>query len=171
MKNAVHYAIIGVCCGILLGLSLSPVLEKTLSIIITFVITLMGIVSGVKVMTESKNPKYQINPAPLSIMMIFLLLGVFSGIYMRTHNALGTDIADQNLSQKMKELKDSLRIVHNETGLRNDEQDIPCAQIKLLHGKELENELRKIGDKKVNNMLKVSTDSISLETIKAYACP
>jgi hypothetical protein len=70
MNKTPWFVIIGLCCGILLGLSLSPVIEKTLSPIIAFTITLMGIVSGVTVFNQSDKPKFEISPVPLSLMAL-----------------------------------------------------------------------------------------------------
>jgi hypothetical protein len=71
----------------------------------------------------------------------------------------------------MKELRDSVKIVNNVTGLKNAEQDIDCEKIKSLHGKDLEFELLKLGDKKITALLKVPHDSSALEIIKTSVCP
>jgi hypothetical protein len=169
MKERPWFIVIGICCGILLGLSLSPVIDKTLSAIIAFTITLMGIVSGVTIYNQNNNSKFQVSPVPLSLLLIGIIAGVFIGILMRTHNILGVSNSAQIQIMKDTAGKSPKDYSENVTGLHNAFSE-PCEIMKPLHGSELKTALESAGDETVNSCLKLSSDSTSLEIIKRMAC-
>jgi hypothetical protein len=168
MKQNKHYIIIGICCGILLGLSLSPVIEKTLGILLVFITSLLGVASGVSINSETKDSKFKVNPLPLSLIMIGIVLGSFLGIFIRNKNVLGNDANINNVTLK----KDPIQNIEEKTytGLNGFEEGTPCGIIKDLHGIDLKNELEEFHLKKIDDCLKINSDSSSLEIIKIMYC-
>lgn len=170
MKNSIHLIVIGICGGIIVGLSVSPIVEKILALLITIVVSLVGLLCGISVEGSAITKKARITPAPLSIVMIGFLVGTLSGILMRTNNVLGASISDIKLSPRMKEMKDSLTIVNSITGLHASKDKFDCSELDGKHGADLKFELQKLGDDRINNSLKMADDSVSLEIIKTMLC-
>ena len=167
IRTTINYLVIGSCCGILLGLSLSPVIEKSLGILLTFITSLLGFACGISVLNSAGNEKFKINPQPLSFTMIGIVIGSFMGIFMRNHNTLGTDhiviVSDSSVHAKLVETQG------NVTALHADFEKV-CPILQPLHGNSLRNELENMGDSKIRQALKISDDSVSLELIKAMTC-
>lgn len=87
---AIPLLITGFGVGWLVGLSVSPVV----SIVITSVVgSVAGIVGGLSGLEE--QPKWKINPWPIALLILGMVLGSVFGIQARTQDWLGTDISDE----------------------------------------------------------------------------
>lgn len=168
MAKGINYLIIGTCTGILIGLSLSPVIEKTLGILLASITSLVGIASGITLNTEEKNQRFKINPIPLTLIMTGIVFGSLLGIYARNKNLLGNT---KTIVQEQQNLNSENQGKQNKTvtGLHSSET-MPCNILENLHGNELRMELEKIGDSTINKCLEISSDSLSLEVLKRALC-
>src|SRR4051812_12219572 len=85
--------IIGVCIGILTGLSISPVLQVILSSIVALLTTILSVWYGISNPLNDTNNKsllkYKISFAPIGCLVIGITLGCLLGIFIRTHDLLG----------------------------------------------------------------------------------
>lgn len=87
---AIPLLITGFGVGWLVGLSVSPVV----SIVITSVVgSVAGIVGGLSGLEE--QPKWKINPWPIALLILGMVLGSVFGIQARTKDWLGTNISDE----------------------------------------------------------------------------
>lgn len=89
--HAISLVIIGIGVGWLTGLSISPVVAGLLSSIIGAVLVLAAILSGFSYGDNASPIKNvsDISPVPFALLMVGIILGTSSGIWVRTHNVLG----------------------------------------------------------------------------------
>jgi len=87
---AIPLLITGFGVGWMVGLSVSPVV----SIVITSVVgSAAGIVGGLSGLEE--QPKWKINPWPIALLILGMVLGSIFGIQARTKDWFGTDVSDE----------------------------------------------------------------------------
>ena len=107
--------IIGTGIGWLTGLSVSPVISAVITGIIGLSLTLVSVLSGLKQAAPSAEPQlppqlksnWNLNPVPIALLIIGIVIGTSLGITARTHNLLGNQAAELNVSaeiQKWQEL-------------------------------------------------------------------
>jgi hypothetical protein len=168
VKRTLHFLVIGLCSGILLGLALSPVIEKALVILLTFSVSLVGIASGVSVYKQSDHPQFKLDPAPMSWIMIGIVVGSLLGMFTRTHDLLGMT---RNAMSAYKK-RDSLEMGQSRiTGLHSADQDA-CLAMRSLHGPKLEEYMHELGDPNLDRIIRTAQgDSSTLEAIKSLICP
>ena len=89
--HAISLVIIGFGVGWLTGLSISPVVAALLSSIIGAVLVLAAVLSGFSYGDNASLIKNvsDISPVPFALLMVGIILGTSSGIWVRTHNVLG----------------------------------------------------------------------------------
>lgn len=89
--------IIGFGIGWLAGLSVSPVVSTIITSIVGVTVTLISVLSGIKNRpaqsdedTENHaNPRWSVNPVPIALLIVGILIGSTLGIMVRTRNSLG----------------------------------------------------------------------------------
>ena len=89
--HAISLVIIGFGVGWLTGLSISPVVAALLSSIIGAVLVLAAVLSGFSYGDNASLIKNvsDISPVPFALLMVGIIAGTSSGIWVRTHNVLG----------------------------------------------------------------------------------
>lgn len=89
--------ITGVGVGILVGLSSSPVLQGVLVGVTGSAVAIIAGLSSVEKLgqdpIELALRRYSVNPWPLTILVVGLVIGAVGGTYVRTHNWLGGPVA------------------------------------------------------------------------------
>jgi hypothetical protein len=97
----------GACVGCLAGLSASPVVGIVLTSVTAVLAALTSAIAGLDVRQASTRPngpssetlaRIDVSPAPVLLLMIGVLLGSMAGIWIRTHDWLGTVGTDTNSS-------------------------------------------------------------------------
>lgn len=141
-------------------LVISPVIQGILTTILTLIIAIVSILSGLKDNSESEflNKFGKLNMLPVAILILGICLGSASGIYTRTHNLLGVK----------SELKSELRSEF-EAGLYADNYS-KCGDLKGLNGNDLKNGLKSLNDKNVNNLLQNCNNDSCLNAILTIYC-
>lgn len=102
LAHVIYTLFSGIGLGIILGLSVSPVLYIVVSSIIALVVSVVSGLAGLVVEPENKistkddevdNGKrkgvIKVNPLPMTTMIMGLVLGTFVGIYIRSNDLLG----------------------------------------------------------------------------------
>jgi hypothetical protein len=78
----------GVGIGGLVGLSASPVVSIVITSVTGSAAAVVAALSGMKSDTADKPSPWNIDPMPLGLLVLGLIVGSLVGLYMRTHNAL-----------------------------------------------------------------------------------
>ena len=79
---------IGLSLGWLVGLSVSPVIQAVLGVLLTSIVGVVGALAGIQNPTEKGITSLQITPVPMFLLMIGIALGSTGGIMARTHGWL-----------------------------------------------------------------------------------
>ncbi|MCI5178463.1 MAG: hypothetical protein D3911_03910 [Candidatus Electrothrix sp. AW3_4] len=112
--HAISLVIIGFGVGWLTGLSISPVVAALLSSIIGAVLVLAAVLSGFSYGDNASLIKNvsDISPVPFALLMVGIIAGTSSGIWVRTHNVLGVisvekqDNSFTKLQEELTQLKE-----------------------------------------------------------------
>lgn len=144
--------IIGLCVGLLTGLSISPVIQTVLSSILGISIAVVSILSGLESKSEnSQNMKlfdYKINIFPLTLLVLGITLGAIGGIYARTHDVLG-----QNSTVKVEIKKQDKNDISSTVLFSNNYKPEICDIVAIHSGKTLIHELLVVDDSSVNKLI------------------
>lgn len=96
IRQSVCLIAIGICLGIMTGLSVSPVLGIVLGSILSITITIAAGLAGVEFLESAvKNDSpakwraVNVDATPLAMLTVSLLTGAVIGIFLRTHDVLG----------------------------------------------------------------------------------
>lgn len=101
VSHLISLIIIGISFGWLIGMSASPVMHIVVTSLVALVVSLITILSGLEkkeadaeVNSEKKDMhnhllNRSINPVPIMLMMLGIVLGSMSGVWTRTHALLG----------------------------------------------------------------------------------
>jgi len=97
--KGVCLALSGIGVGWLIGLSVSPVIYIVITSLIAFIVSVTSALAGLKLneaenhSSDQPNHKHklqvEINPLPMTLMIVGLAVGASLGIYARTNNWLG----------------------------------------------------------------------------------
>jgi cytoskeletal protein RodZ len=99
VMKGVCLALSGIGVGWLIGLSVSPVIYIVITSLIAFIVSVTSALAGLKLdeaennSSDQPNRKHklqvEINPLPMTLMIVGLAVGASVGIYARTNNWLG----------------------------------------------------------------------------------
>jgi hypothetical protein len=78
----------GLGIGWLAGLSASPVVSIVITSVTGSAAAVVAALSGLKSDTTDKPQPWKIDPMPLGLLILGLIIGSLMGLYLRTHNAL-----------------------------------------------------------------------------------
>lgn len=135
--HAISLVIIGIGVGWLTGLSISPVVAGLLSSIIGAVLVLAAILSGFSYGDNSSPIRIagDVSPVPFALLMVGIIAGTSSGIWVRTHNVLGV-ISAEKQDNSFTKLQEELTQLKKQEGTGEGEQkgkweglDIPLSDI------------------------------------------
>ena len=191
--------ICGLGIGWLLGLSVSPVLQIILTSLISLIVSIICILSGIQVKDDKpavvlKRHFSSVSLLPICVLIIGICIGTPAGIYTRTNSLFGEtpehlktmferagftpDSANEYtkmylLNQLFKNKENSSESVTNKTiaGLYSNENTTLCDLLRLQHGKNLLAILKAQNRPDINRFLEISNDSLSLEALKKLLCP
>jgi hypothetical protein len=155
--NIVFLFITGTCIGILTGLSVSPVIEKVLTAVLTLVTAVLSVWYGIKPDgAEQEAPRYlryKISFMPICVFVVGLTIGVVPGIYARTHNIRGVAEKGQHITEKKKVTLGKERM-EDGTFLYGDRIDsVLCNGITAYSGKSLIDFLRRQNNPHCNQVI------------------
>lgn len=105
VQNSIAMALSGIALGWMIGMSASPVIKEVILSILVVFTTIMGLIGGFKInklpfdasVSFESTPDNQfeigkymlkVDLLPIGLFMIFMLLGSFSGVYMRANDSL-----------------------------------------------------------------------------------
>jgi hypothetical protein len=118
LSHLISIIIIGISFGWLIGMTTSPVMQIVVTSLVALVVSLVTILSGLEkkedkegeeMGSEKKKRANQflnrsINPIPIMLMMIGIVLGSMTGVWTRTHEWLGgPDAVPKTLKQQVDE--------------------------------------------------------------------
>ncbi|CAK8712365.1 hypothetical protein GKODMF_03945 [Candidatus Electrothrix gigas] len=133
--HAISLVIIGFGVGWLTGLSISPVVAALLSSIIGAVLVLAAVLSGFSYGDNASLIKNvsDISPVPFALLMVGIILGTSSGIWVRTHNMLGV-ISVEKQDNSFTKLQEELTQLKEQEGTEEQKGkweglDIPLSDI------------------------------------------
>ena len=138
--------VVGLCIGILTGLSVSPVINTVLTSLLTFMISIFSLWLGIKPTGNdvSKLFNVKIDILPISFLTIGLTIGCFVGIYIRSHNLLSP--SDFDLSATPSEPNSKVTALYSTTGTT-------CQLIEAYSGETLIRQLRSLDDPRIDIIL------------------
>ena len=90
LRNSIILLTMGICIGVLAGLSVSPVIQSVLTALLALIISAVSILAGLQMEnSEGKEKlKYQVDALPMGLLVMGITVGCLTGIYMRTHDVL-----------------------------------------------------------------------------------
>lgn len=101
-NSLISIASLGLLIGVLVGLSSSPVVGSLIGTLATIFVTMFSSLFPAASNDDGKNeksqrrlPHFAFDGQPLTVFCLVCLVGIFSGIWIRTHNLLSPSIADQ----------------------------------------------------------------------------
>jgi len=152
MKHWISIMVIGLSTGVLVGLSKSPVIFVVLTSILGLIIPLIATLVGLKKhflnkqdtdLSKSKdvpNADLIINPVPLAILLLCVVIGSMGGIVIRTSGILGKEQQHFIYIDKNGEKKEVTRII-NASLYASSNKDL-CKIIYNKDAKEMRNMLK-----------------------------
>jgi hypothetical protein len=84
----------GIGLGILMGLSASPVAGTVLTAVVGVTVVLVSALAGVNENTSAAAARLKVDPVPIALVVVGLVLGGPTGIYMRTNFWFGPNSAE-----------------------------------------------------------------------------
>ena len=166
--------IISICVGLLAGLSISPVIQTIISLILAVIISTVSILAGTNIEWEKllfkEHSKIKFDILPLTILIIGITAGALGGIYMRTHDVLGnqpnlsaeTESKKEHSQSKQEKAPDetdnAVKKAHltalfdNLNESKPLKQDI-CSTIAQFDGKQLIQMLHQIGNAPLDSLI------------------
>ncbi|MES2651093.1 MAG: hypothetical protein V4663_05100 [Bacteroidota bacterium] len=139
--------LIGICIGVLTGLSVSPVIQTVVSCILTFVVSLFTLWVSIEPAKKNEVLPFigKVHVAPVLCLVLGLTAGAFLGIYVRTHDLLSPKSANgQVMEAKM--------VDSHSTVLFAEQVDL-CNAVKAYSGSALIGSLRGFGEPKINALI------------------
>lgn len=117
-KNLVGLFFTGVCIGIFLGLSKTPVLLQILVPLFTIIVSLLAIFTG-KSNYESKNEVLKsiknVSVFPIMWLLIGMVIGSCLGLLMKNYDVLAPSRGEINVNDKNQPKVESRTVLHNIT--------------------------------------------------------
>lgn len=178
----INFLICGLCLGTLNGLSVSPIIQNFIGVILTLIVALITAICGIDKDLKDKLPEQikNINTLPITLFLIGYLTGACSGIFMRANDLLGMrpnilisrweniSKGDFEILQKIYQGKDSIQEKNTKTNpvVLGDQfsgvlyaDEIPfCEYIKGLHGHQLKKALLNFDKSKLKPSISTKWD-------------
>ena len=152
ITDCVLLFIIGLCVGLLTGLSISPIIQTVLSSILGICIAIVSILSGLESKSANTQNKfffdYKLNVFPLTLLVVGITLGAIGGIYARTHDVLG-----RNSTVKVEIKKQDKNDISSTVLFSNNYKPEICDIASIYSGKTLIHELLVVDDSSVNKLI------------------
>ncbi len=185
--------ICGLCLGGLSGLTTAPVIQNTISVLLTLIISILSVISGLKFSEDQLKAKLlaslkNISLVPVTLFLVGYIIGACGGIFTRTNDLLGTrpQIAYKKWGEFGITKKGYLNYYYKQLENPTTGKGIPgelfgseatiCEVIKNKHGEDLRAELNlnlEYFDKSLQDRLRpliARGDSLELELTKNSLC-
>jgi hypothetical protein len=168
MKKLFGFAIIGICLGVLSGLSQSSMMIAIVSSLLSLIVALVSLMSGV----QDDNIVFGLSPKnfsvwPVAVLVAFLTIGAVAGIYMRTHRVLSPALS-VNSSKEIVGVDRRDSELH-ETVLFNSFQS-KCDELCRYEGDRLMEILETLDDSTISNLIEEGYDSKEMELFIDSIC-
>lgn len=186
IKTSFYIVLIGISLGWLIGLSISPIIGGVITSIISLLISIYVVFTGITDSSKSNNNLLRniknINLLPLALLMTSIALGSSSGVYLRTNDVLGldpstfiekwkeTNIQPEELAKLALKIKygindsDSTKINtanHTYGVLMNTSASMNCEILKAIPDDELEDSLYRLNNDNVDNFIEQCNTNIT----------